>query len=687
MRTFKTEQIRNVGLFSHGGAGKTSLTEAILFNSKGINRLGRVEDGTTVSDFDPDEIKRHISVSTSLVPAEWNDCKLNLLDAPGFSDFVGEIKSAMRVADCALIVMDATGGVEVGTEQVWNDASKREIPRIIFINKLDRENSNFFNAYEQAQQVFGSSVLTTQLPIGKESGFRGIIDVLEQKAYIYGNAHDGKFQVEDVPADMQADAQSHREKLVERIVEADDELMMRYLDGEEIGLPELKAIMMKAVHSGKVVPVACGSATANMGIMQLMDLLAAVAPSPLQAPQEKSIAPDANGPLEALVFKTVADPYGKLSYLKVISGTLKSDTHVWNINKAHDERIGQLQIIRGKEQQPITELVAGDLGVIVKLIDTTTGDTLTTPDKGVQLDGVEFPEPLFQAAAKPKTKADLEKLGAALSRLIEEDPTIHVSRDPETGETIVSGMGESHIQVCIERMHRKSGVDVTVDLPRIPYRETVQTSAKAEYKHKKQTGGHGQYGHVHLEIKPCDAEFEFTESVVGGVVPRNFIPAVEKGVREVLAEGLLAGFPVVNIHVNLFDGSYHPVDSSEMAFKIAAGQAFKKAALAAKPVIMEPVVDLKITVPDTNMGDVMGDIGSNRRGRVLGMEPLGNGFTVIEAQAPLAEVQRYATDLRSQTQGRGIFVMSMSHYEAVPALVAEKIIEAAKQNEPVAAHH
>jgi len=687
MRTFKTEQIRNIGLFSHGGAGKTSLVEAALFDSKGTNRLGRVEDGTTVSDFDPDEIKRHISVSTAVVPIEWHDCKLNLLDSPGYADFIGEIKSAMRLADCALILLDATVVVEVGTEQFWSEASHRQIPRVIFINKLDRENSNFYNSYEQAQQNFGPNVLATQLPIGHESSFRGIVDLLEQRAYLFGATRDNKFEVADVPADMQADVQAYREKLVERIVEADDELMLRYLDGESLSTAELCATLVKAVQSNQVVPVACGSATANVGVTQLLDLMTLVAPSPLQAPREKNLTSEASGPLAALVFKTVADPYGRLTYLKVLSGTLKSDSHVWNINKAKDERIGQLQQVRGKEQQPIVELVAGDIGVIVKLTDTATGDTLTTPDSFIQLDGVEFPAPLFRAAAKPKTKADLEKLGNALNRLVEEDPTIHVARDPQTGEMIVSGMGESHIQVCVERLHRKSGVDVTVELPRIPYRETIQGSSKAEYKHKKQTGGHGQYGHVHLEVKPCDQEFEFLETVVGGAVPRNFIPAVEKGVREALAEGLLAGFPIVNIQVNLFDGSYHPVDSSEMAFKMAAGQAFKKAAMAARPVILEPIVDLKITVPDATMGEVMGDLNSNKRGRVLGMEQLGNGFTVIEAQAPLSEVQRYATDLRSQTQGRGIFVMEMSHYEAVPPNVADRIIEASKQEEAHAAHH
>ncbi len=682
MKSYRTEQIRNVGLFSHGEAGKTSLAEAMLFNAKAINRLGRVDDGTTTSDFDLDEVKRQDSVNTSVLPCEWKECKLNLLDAPGKADFIGETLSAMRVADSALILIDATGGVEVGTDIVWNQAAERGIPRFIFINKLDRENANFYNALEAAQASFGSNVLPLQLPIGKESGFQGVVDLITQKAYNYGKNRDGKSEEAPIPADLQADATTAREKLVERIVEADDDLMMRYLDGDTITTEELCATLNQAVVNGSIFPVLCGSATLNIGVVQLMDIVALAAPNPLQAHPEESVKCDPAAPLAALVFKTTVDPYGKLTYFKVYSGTIKSDTSVFNATKGKPERIGQLFHIRGKEQLPTQQVEVGDIGAVVKLQDTATGDTLAAPDATQQLKATSFPAPLYRASIKPKTKADLDKMGVALNRLIDEDPTIHVARDLYTGETIVSGMGESHVHVAAEKLHRKFGVDVTTELPKVPYRETIMGSSKAEYKHKKQTGGHGQYGHVFLEVSHTESgDFEFTETVVGGSVPRNYIPAVEKGVREALGEGLLAGFPVINIKVNLYDGSYHPVDSSEMAFKMAASQAFKKGALAAKPVLLEPIYTLKVTVPDGFMGDVMGDLNSARRGRVLGMDQLGNGFTVVEAQAPLSEVQRYATDLRSLTQGRGIFTMEMSHYEPVPANVVDQVIANARKEE------
>jgi elongation factor G len=687
MKSYRTEQVRNVGLFSHGGAGKTSLTEAMLFTAKAINRLGRVDDGTTISDFDPDEVKRRMSVNTSVAPCEWKDCKINLLDAPGYADFVGETLCAMRVADSALILIDATGGVEVGTEIVWNHAANRKIPRFLFINKLDRENANFFNALEAAQTSFGSNVVALQLPIGKESGFRGIVDLIAQKAYLYNNSRDGKFEEAAIPAELQSEADAAREKLVERIVEADDELMMRYLDGETISTEELCATLNKAVVSNTIYPVLCGSATSNIGVSQLLDILVLAAPNPLQAATEEGVTVDPAGPMAALVFKTTVDPYGKLTYFKVYSGAVKSDSQVFNATKGKAERIGQIYQVRGKEQTPTQQVEAGDIAVIAKLADTATGDTLSSADKPIQLKPTQYPTTLFRAAAKPKTKADIDKMGVALSRLVDEDPTIHVERDPATGETIVSGMGESHVQVAAEKLQRKFGAEVTIELPRVPYRETIMGSSKAEYKHKKQTGGHGQYGHVFLEVSHVpDTEFEFTETVVGGSVPRNYIPAVEKGVREALVEGFLAGYPVINVKVNLYDGSYHPVDSSEMAFKIAAAQAFKKGALAARPTLLEPIYTLKVSVPDSYMGDVMGDLNSARRGRVLGMEQQGNGITVVEAQAPLAEIQRYATDLRSLTQGRGFFTMEFSHDAQVPANIADHIISEAKKEEAAAVH-
>ncbi len=683
MKSYRTEQIRNVGLFSHGGAGKTSLVEAMLFTAKAINRLGRVDDGTTVSDFDADEVKRRNSVNTSVAPCEWKDSKLNLLDAPGLADFVGETLSAMRVADNALILIDATGGVEVGTEIVWNQAAERKIPRFLFINKLDRENASFQNALESAQEAFGPNLVALQLPIGKESGFSGVVDLIAQKAYIYNNkSRDGKFEEAPIPDELVGQADAAREKLIERIVEANDELMLRYLDGDLISSEELCATLNKAVVSGSLVPVLCGSATLNIGVSQLLDTLVLAAANPLQAPIEEGVKCEASGPLAALIFRTTVDPYGKLSYFRVYSGSLKSDSTTFNASKGKAERIGQLFHPRGKEQVSVQVIEAGDIGVTVKLQDTSTGDTLCAQDNLLRIESAKYPSPLFRASIKPKTKADLDKMGLALNRLVDEDPTITVARDVYTGETIVSGMGESHVQVAAEKLSRKFGVEVTTELPKVPYRETIMGSSKAEYKHKKQTGGHGQYGHVFLEVSHVEeGDFQFTESVVGGSVPRNYIPAVEKGVREALGEGLLAGFPVINIRVNLYDGSYHPVDSSEMAFKLAASQAFKKGALSARPVLLEPIYTIKVTVPDNFMGDVMGDMNSVRRGRVLGMEQLGNGFTVIEAQAPLAEIQRYATDLRSLTQGRGTFAMQMSHYEQVPQNIADHVVADVKREE------
>ncbi len=688
MRSYRTEQIRNVGLFSHGGAGKTSLTEAMLFTSKAINRLGRVDEGNTVSDYDPDEVKRHISVNTSVAPCEWQDVKINVIDAPGYADFIGETKAAMRIADSALVLIDATGGVEVGTDQVWNYAQQRNIPRFLFINKLDRENANFNAALEAAQAAFGPNVVPLQLPIGKESGFRGLVDLIHQKAYLYSGNRDGKFEETAIPTELEAEAAAAREKLVERIVEGDDDLMMRYLDGDtNISAEELLATLGKAICNDSIFPVLCGSATLNIGVSQVLDMLVVGAPNPRQAQPEDGVKPEASGPLSVLVFKTAADPYvGKLTYFKVYSGTLKGDGSIYNGSKSASERIGQLYNVRGKEQIPVSQIEAGDIGAVAKLQVTQTGDTIGDADNAVRLKGIDFPSPLFRAAVKAKSKADLEKMGTALSRLVEEDPTIKVEREAGTGEMIISGMGESHIQVSAEKLHRKFGVDVTIELPKVPYRETIMGSSKAEYKHKKQTGGHGQYGHVHIEVTHTEeGDFEFTETVVGGSVPRNYIPAVEKGIREVLHEGPLAGYPVTNVKVNLFDGSYHPVDSSEMAFKIAAQQAFKKGTLEAKPALLEPISDLKVTVPDSFVGDVMGDLTSARRGRVLGMDQLGNGFTVIEAQAPLAEVQRYATDLRSMTQGRGIFSMVISHYEVCPNNIADLII-ANHKKELEAAH-
>lgn len=685
MKTYPVDSIRNVGLFSHGGAGKTSMTEAMLFTSKAITRLGRVEEGNTVSDWDPDEVKRTISISTSVAPVEWRDHKINVLDAPGYADFVGEVKGCIRVVDCAVILLDASAGVEVGTEYAWQFADERELPRILVINKMDRENANFAASLDSAQSSLGQSVVPLYVPIGSEASFRGVVDLLEMRAHLFSDSRDGESTDADVPPEMLDEVETYRLQVVERIAESDEELMLRYLEDDEISNDELRATLRAAVARREVVPVLVSGASMNRGIDKVLNAIIEYAPSPGpmtakdMGGNDVTLQATADEPAAALVWKTIADPFvGKLTYFRVYSGTFKSDSHVWNTVKDKDERIGQLYVLRGKEQIAVPELAAGDIGAVAKLADTSTCDTLCDPSRKVIIDGVQFPKTLFTASVMPRTKSDLDKMGTALARIVDEDPTLTIGRDPQTGETIVSGLGESHVQIALERMARKFGVNVDVGLPTVPYRETIQNSVqKVEYKHKKQTGGHGQYGHVFIDVAPSEQEFEFEESIFGGSVPRQYIPAVEKGVREAMGEGILAGFPVVNVKVTLTDGSYHNVDSSEMAFKLAASQAFKKAAQAAQPVILEPVLKIEVTVPDAYTGDVMGDL-TTKRAHVTGMTPNGSGSTTIEATVPSAEVQRYATDLRSITQGRGTFTSEFSHYQQVPAHLTDAIVSAHK---------
>jgi elongation factor G len=690
MKLYNTAQLRNVGLFSHGGAGKTSLLEAMLFASKGTTRLGRVEEGNTVSDHDPDEIRRHISVQLSVAPVEWLDTKLNVIDVPGYAEFVGEVKAGVRIVDTVVLLVDASAGVEVGTEQVWRFAEERGCPRVVVINKMDRENADFGNALRSVELVLGKKCAPLQIPIGSQSSFKGVVDLLLQKAYVYEGGTAGKFTETDIPAELAGEVSTMRDALVERIAETDDDLTMKYLEGESLTTEELDAALKKGVAAGDVVPVLAMSGLLNVGTAQFLDVLVKYTPSPADLGSTKAtnaatgaevtLEPNDGSPMTALVFKTIRDQFGKQSYMRVYSGTLRSDSHVLNSTRNVEERVGQVYVMRGKEQIAIQHLVPGDIGVVVKLSETQTGDTLCTPGTPLALEPVKFPEPLFSASISPKTKADLDKMGTALHHILEEDPTLRTGKDPASGQTILSAMGESHVQLAAERMKRKGGVDVVVGLPVVPYRETITAKVeRAHYRHKKQTGGHGQFADVVLALEPNpDAEFEFGDRVVGGVVPRNFIPAVEKGIRETLHEGVLAGYPVVNVRAVLYDGSFHPVDSSEMAFKLASSQAFKEGLSAGKPVLLEPIMTMHITVPDNYTGDIMSDL-NGRRGRVLGMNPQGNGFTVVEASAPLAEVQRYVSDLRSVTQGRGSFAMEFDHYEQVPAHVADKVIEAARK--------
>jgi elongation factor G len=684
MKEYQTDQIRNVVLLGHGGTGKTSLSEAALFVSGAINRLGKVDDGNTVSDYDPDEHKRQISISLSLVPCEWQGCKINLIDTPGYADFLGEVTQGVRAADSALILLDAVSGIEVGTDLAWGYADGESLPRMILVNRMDRENANFASAVQQVQDRFGKKCVPLHVPIGSQDSFQGVVDLLEMKAFLGEKGDEGA-----VPESMAADVASFREQLIEAAAETNDDLLNKYLEGEELSAEELRKAFHDGVSTGAVVPILAASSTKNIAVPRALDTFVQYGPSPADAPsevakndagEEVELRADPSGPLAVLAFKTSADPYvGKLTYLRVVSGTLNADSQVWNANKKSQERVGQLFALRGKTQEPVAKLPAGDIGGVAKLAETSTGDTLCARERALMLPTVRFPSPSFALAIFPKTKADLDKLGTALARIAEEDPSLVVRREVDTHETIISGMGETHIDVGAERMKRKFGVEVELVTPKVPYKETITATKPSEYIHKKQTGGHGQYARVAIQIEPLPrgTGFEFVNKIVGGAVPRQYIPAVEKGVVEAMQEGVLAHHPLVDVRVSLVDGKEHPVDSSEMAFKLAGAQALKQGAQEAGPVLLEPIMTLRITVPESNTGDILSDL-NGKRGKVLGMTPQGN-FTTIEVQAPLAEVQTYATDLRSMTQGRGYYSLEVSHYEEVPAHVAQRVIQSAEK--------
>jgi elongation factor G len=679
MQKYGLDCIHNVVLLSHGGAGKTSLTEAMLFTTGAINRLGKVDDGSSTSDYDPDEIKRKISINLSLLPCEWRSSKINIIDAPGYTDFVGEVKAGMRVSEGAVIVVSAASGVEVGTELVWGYCEEEKLPRLIYVNKMDRENADFIRVVDDIKKKLGSRCIPLQLNIGAHTNFQGIVDLLTMKAYTGSPSKET-----ELTADVKARAESLREKLVEAIAEMDDALIEKYLGGGEITPEELAGTLRRGVVSGRIVPILAGSAMQNIAVSRLLDAICDYLPLPGEvdiAVGDTSEKPGESNPLAALVFKTTADPYvGKLTYFRVYNGTISSNSQVWNSSRGASERIGQLLMMRGKNQEAVAQIGAGDIGAVAKLNVTATGDTLCAQDKPVKLAPIVFPEPVFREAVYPKTKTDVDKMSTALSRLVEEDLTLKVHRELGTGETILSGMGETHLSVAAEKMQRKFGVNVELAIPKVPYRETITTTAKAEYKHKKQSGGHGQYGHVFLELEPLPdrGNVEFAERVVGGSVPRNYIPAVEKGVNEATQEGSLAGYPVVGVRATLYDGSYHPVDSSEICFKIAGAGAFKKGMAEGRPILLEPIMKLTVTVPNDMTGDIIGDLNT-KRARVMGMNPSGD-TNVIEATVPLAEVQRYAIDLKSMTQGRATYTMEFDHYEEVPAQITQKIV-AQKQSE------
>ena len=678
-------EIRNVVLLSHQGAGNTSLAESMLFTSGSIQRLGKVEDGTTTSDYDPLEIERNMGINLSLLPLEWRETKVNLLDTPGYADFASEVKSGLRVAEGAIIVVCAASGVEVGTEQMWLEVEKLRLPCLILVNKMDRDNADFYNILEEIQGKLGSKCLPVQLPIGSQNDFQGIVDLVTMKGY----SSSPRKEI-DVPSALEERAASFREKLIEAAVEVDDELIAKYLEGETLSDEEILRTIKRALESGNLVPVFAGSALRSIGTEPLLDAVCNYLPSPEEkgtivatdlSGNKEEIKPSVESPFTSLVFKTTADPYvGKLSYFRVYSGVFSSNSQVWNANKGVTERIGQLFTILGKNQQPVSQLAAGDIGAVARLSLTAVGDTLCTTEHKVVLADIDFPKPTFSMAVQPQTKADLDKMSTVLSRICEEDPSLQLRRETDTNESIMSGLGDTHLEVVKEKMRRKFGVYVKLEPPSVPYRESISVSTKAEYKHKKQSGGHGQYGHVLLELEPLPRQsgFEFNVKIFGGAIPKNYIPAVEKGVNEAKLEGILAGYPVADVKVTLYDGSFHSVDSSDIAFKIAGAMALKKGLSQGQPVLLEPIMSLTITVPEAYTGDVISDLNT-KRGHVLGMSP-DNGKNIITAQAPYAELLRYAIDLRSMTQGRGSFTMEPDHYDEAPSHISQKVINSTKES-------
>ena len=694
MGRVETAKIRNVGIVAHGGAGKTTLAEAILFDAGATSRLGKVEDGTTVTDFDEDEIKRRMSISSALAFCEWKGHKLNLVDTPGASIYLTDTRNCLRVLDSALVVVSSVSGVKVQTEKVWSFAESGNKTRVIFINKMDQEQADFFRVLEDVRKNLCSIATPVQLPIGAEASFRGIVDLIRMKALTYQGGGTGKSSEGEIPSDLKPKAEELRAALMEAVAESDDKLLERYLEAGTLSAEELKVGLKRAVLGGRVVPVLCGSALKNIGIQPLLDLLTDVCPSPADRPAVEGLDPKSgerltresseDAPFSALVFKTITDPYaGKITLFRVYSGLLSSDSTVYNVSKGCKERIGQVVLLRGKNQVQVPALGPGDLGAVVKLKETGTGDTLCDERNPIRLQPMEIPSPIIEYAIMPKTKGDEEKMSVGLQRLREEDPSLQVRRDPQTKEIILAGMGKAHLEIAIERLKRKFGLEVQMKTPRVPYKETIHGRVEVQGRHKKQTGGRGQFGDcwIKLEPLPRGGGYEFVNQIVGGAIPRQYIPAVEKGIVEAMEEGVLAGYPVVDVRVTVYDGSYHTVDSSEMAFKIAGSLAFKKGVLQANPGLLEPIMTVEVAVPDESMGDVIGDLNS-KRGRVLGVETKGKG-QVIKAQVPLAEMLEYATQLKAITSDRGDYTMEFSHYDELPPHLKERVIAESKREKEV----
>jgi elongation factor G len=682
MKEYTTEFIRNVALVSHSSAGKTMLTEAFLHFTGATTRLGRVEDGTTASDYDEEEVRRSISLYTTVVPVEYKDVKINLLDTPGYNDFIGEVISALRVADSAIVLVDAVAGREVGTELAWEYASRFELPRFVVINKMNRDNANFQKALASMEEMSDIRFIPVQLPMGEKAGFNGVIDLISMKAF----KGDGK-TASEIPAEYQNQAEEARMGLVEAAAEGDDTLMEKYFETGELSDEEIVLGLRSIVRSNGFIPVFVAAGGHEVGVGPLLDAIVNLMPSPADRPAvkaksksgEEELTPIDSGPLAMYVWKTTADPFvGKQTYFRVFSGLVSSDTRVWNSNRNIEERFGTLHIPRGKEMMSIKSVHAGDIGSVSKLSETSTGDTLSDKAHSLVLPVPEYPSALFQVAVFPKTQADSTKISPTLTRLTEEDMTLSWHNEPATGQTILQGMGDQHIDVAIRRAESKFQVNLGTIIPKVPYQETITGRGAAMYRHKKQTGGAGQFGEVHLRVEPSEGEFQIVNEIFGGAISASYIPAIEKGIRATMKEGIIAGYPVNALKVAVVDGKEHPVDSKPIAFEIAGREAFKIAFKEANPVLLEPIMMVKIIVPEGNMGDVLGDLNT-RRARVMGMET-ERGRSTITAHVPLAEMQRYTTQLRSVTGGRGIFTMEFDHYETVPTHLAQDII-AAKQKE------
>jgi elongation factor G len=692
-KEFDRTHVRNVGLLSHSGGGKTSLAEAILFDTGELSRLGTVNDGTTTMDYDPDETKRKISINAALGFCEWKRHRITLIDTPGAANFIADTYGTLHVMDGALMLISAESGVKAQTERVWQWVEQHGMACLVVMNEMDHERANFAQSLAIAQKALNNKLVPVHVPLGEGANFQGVIDLLHMRAFTYRNDLSGSVEEADIPGAQQDIAHHYRSQLIERVAESDDELLEKYLEQGELSTEELTTALRAATLRGDLAPLTVASALRNIGIHPLLDLVVDFLPSPLERPPMTGMRPrSADGvvrtpsldePLAALVFKTIADPYaGKLNLFRVFSGQVSSDSVVYNSTRDERERIGQIFMLQGKTQTPVGTALVGDIVAVAKLKTTATGDTLCDEKNPIVLPAIEFPKPSISFAVEPKSKANEEKVSQGLARLMEEDPTLHVGRDPQTRELLISGLGEQHLEVVVDRLRRKFGCDVEMKTPRVPYKETIRASTKVQGRYKRQSGGRGQYGDCWLEIEPLPrgGGFEFVDKIVGGVIPRNYIPSVEKGVQEAMDRGFLAGYPAVDIRVTVYDGSFHPVDSSDMAFKIAASMGFKKGVTQADPALLEPVMTMEIVVPEETMGDVIGDLNA-RRGRVSGMDGAGN-TKVIRAQVPMSEVLRYASNLRSMTGGRGTFTMEFSHYEEVPPHLAERIIaEAAREKE------